>query len=40
MEQKVNTLNASALAEIGKALAACGAELISIAEAEQKNLER
>lgn len=35
-EQKVNTLNISALAEIGKALAACGAELIRIAEQEQK----
>ena len=35
-EQKVNTLNISALAEIGKALAACGAELIRIAEAESK----
>ena len=36
MEQKVSTLNISALAEIGKALAACGAELIRIAEAERK----
>ena len=36
MEQKVNTLNISALAEIGKALTACGAELIRIAEQEQK----
>ena len=35
-EQKVSTLNISALAEIGKALAACGAELIRIAEAESK----
>ena len=35
-EQKVSSLNISALMEIGKALAACGAELCRIAEQEAK----
>lgn len=35
-ENKVNSLNVSALMEIGKALAACGAELVRIAEQEAK----
>lgn len=35
-EQKVSSLNISALMEIGKALAACGSELCRIAEQEAK----
>lgn len=35
-ENKVSSLNVSALMEIGKALAACGAELVRIAEQEAK----
>ena len=35
-EQKVSSLNISALMEMGKALAACGAELCRIAEQEAK----
>lgn len=36
MDQKVSTLNISALTEIGKALIACGTQLVKVAEAEAK----